>query len=125
MNNVAQGLDNQQNQRNHDEALCRIEFDAYVGVASLPLVIDPNAEDPVLSDPLEWWKNHESQFPILASLARLYLAIQATSAPSERQFSVASRVINTKRSSLDPHTAGMQMFVSQNWGWYENHMANG
>jgi hypothetical protein len=47
----------------------------------------------IFADPLAWWKGNERKFPILAKLARMYLAIQATSAPSERIFSVASRII--------------------------------
>lgn len=34
--------------------------------------VDPN------TDPLEWWKCHESNFPRLGNLAKKYLSIQAT-----------------------------------------------
>jgi hypothetical protein len=49
-------------------------------------------------NPMEWWKNNEKNYPTLAALVRVYLAIQATSAPSERVFSVASRLISKLRA---------------------------
>ena len=74
----------------------------------------------VFNDCLKWWKTNKFVFPILAQLARNFLAIQATSAPTERVFSVASRLIKGTRASLDAEMAGKCLFVSQNWEWYEN-----
>jgi len=53
-------------------------------------------------DMLKWWRQQTSTFLKLAALARSVLAVPATSAPSERVFSVAGLVINAKRSSLVP-----------------------
>jgi hypothetical protein len=52
-------------------------------------------------------------------LARMYLCIPATSAPSERIFSMASRLINKQRARLTPENAGQILFVNRNMGWYE------
>ena len=48
-----------------------------------------STEEPVNESQLEWWKMNCSRFPILTLLARKYLAIPATSVPSERVFSTA------------------------------------
>jgi hypothetical protein len=67
---------------------------------------------------MAWWKGNERKFPILAKLARMYLAIQATSAPSERIFSVASRIIKYDRARLEPDVAGNILFIQTNGNWY-------
>ena len=51
-------------------------------------------------DILQWWSMHEKDYPVLASMARCYLAVPATSAPSERVFSQASHLITPERHSL-------------------------
>lgn len=76
----------------------------------------------IFNDPLEWWKKNQGLFPILARLAKDYLAVQATSAPSERVFSVASRIISNRRTRMDPKMAGKILFVSTNWKWYEGQL---
>ena len=70
-------------------------------------------------DPLAWWKTNEIRFPTLAKLARVYLAIPATSAPSERVFSKAGQVIGQLRSKLSPSTASMIIFMKSNLEAYE------
>ena len=40
------------------------------------------------SDILQWWKKHNTALPLLATLARVILAIPASSAKSEKVFSV-------------------------------------
>jgi hypothetical protein len=69
-------------------------------------------------DPIAWWKKHEKRFSRLGAIAHKYLSIQATSAPSERIFSLASRIIENRRTRLDPCLAGQLLYVGSNYGWY-------
>ena len=73
----------------------------------------------MFKDPLVWWKAHEYQFHILAKLAKNYLAVQPSSAPSECIFSVASRLLSARHTTIDPEFDGKTFFVSQNWEWFE------
>uniref|UniRef100_G3NAN5 HAT C-terminal dimerisation domain-containing protein n=1 Tax=Gasterosteus aculeatus TaxID=69293 RepID=G3NAN5_GASAC len=52
---------------------------------------------------LSWWK----WFPALASLAKSFLCIPATSTPSERLFSAAGNIASKKRASLSPEHVNM------------------
>jgi len=53
-------------------------------------------------------------YPTLAVLARQFLAVQATSAPSERMFSRASKILSSLRTRLDPDVAGKLFYVGEN-----------
>lgn len=53
---------------------------------------------------LESWKKNESNFPRLAVLSRNYLAIPASSVPSEQAFSAAVQVITDRRNRLGNRT---------------------
>ncbi len=54
--------------------------------------------DPAEGDPLQWWKKHAPLFPILSQLARKYLCIPSSSAPTERVFSHVNIVISKRRA---------------------------
>ena len=68
----------------------------------------------VYSCPLVWWKENQSSYPHLWELAKRILAIPATSAPSERVFSVAANVVNKKRVRLDPDTVNLLIYLRGN-----------
>ena len=71
------------------------------------------------TDPLKWWKHHLLRFPTLGKIARKYLCIPATSAPSERVFSLAGLTISKIRSRLDSENASCLICVRDNWDTYE------
>ena len=53
-------------------------------------------------DPLQYWKQNSSRFPVLATMTKDYLAAMPTSMPCERLFSTAGLILNDLRSSLKP-----------------------
>uniref|UniRef100_A0A1A7ZCN3 HAT C-terminal dimerisation domain-containing protein n=1 Tax=Nothobranchius furzeri TaxID=105023 RepID=A0A1A7ZCN3_NOTFU len=65
---------------------------------------------PKSTNPLQWWKSNEARFPSLASLAKSYLCVPATSTPSERLFSSAGNIVSKKRTSLSPEHIDMLTF---------------
>jgi len=70
-------------------------------------------------DPLEWWKKRQGCYPHLAALARIILSVPATSAPSERIFSVATNIVSKKRARMDSTLAGDLIFLKQNLEWFQ------
>ena len=65
-------------------------------------------------DVLQFWREHESRFPLLAMMAKCRLSAPASSAPSERTFSIAKQIITDRRNRLAPTTASMCMIVRAN-----------
>lgn len=55
-------------------------------------------------DILQWWRDHKVEYPKLAILSAFYLAIPASSASSEREFSAAGQTISERRTNLNPET---------------------
>ncbi len=66
------------------------------------------------ADPLEWWRCHQVNFPRIAKLARQYLCIPATSAPSERAFSTGGNIVTCHRAALKPDAVDRLVFLAQN-----------
>ncbi|XP_065652748.1 E3 SUMO-protein ligase ZBED1-like [Hydra vulgaris] len=59
------------------------------------------------SDPLQWWKLHQGSYPRLATIAKKYLSVPATTVPCERLFSTAGFIADKHRSSLLPDSLNM------------------
>ena len=55
-------------------------------------------------DILKWWCDHRHEFPRLSILCTYYLAISASSASSEREFSAAAQTISERCTNLKPET---------------------
>lgn len=69
---------------------------------------------PTTYSPLRWWARREKQFPRLAKLAKIYLAVPATSTPSERVFSLAGNTVTRQRASLHPGNVDKLVFLNEN-----------
>jgi hAT family C-terminal dimerisation region len=65
-------------------------------------------------DVLAWRCTQQETYPRLSMLARVILALPATSASSERIFSTAGLMVNAKRSSLAPSAVDKIVFVHEN-----------
>ncbi|KFY45043.1 hypothetical protein V494_01172 [Pseudogymnoascus sp. VKM F-4513 (FW-928)] len=53
---------------------------------------------------LKYWQAKQYQYPVISRIARDYLAIPASSAASERIFSVGGDIVTKKRNRLLPST---------------------
>ena len=62
-----------------------------------------------------------SKFSVLGRLAQVFLAIPATSAPSERIWSRTSGVLTTLRNRLAPELATGTMFMKENFELVRKH----
>ena len=85
------------------------EFDALLLVPEARL-IDANSP----TDPLAWWKMHNGQFPTIAKLAQKYLAIPASSAPSEQVFLRAKLIQQCQRWNLLPQCLEACVMIKHN-----------
>ena len=65
-------------------------------------------------DPLEWWKSRKAVFPTLATLARKYFCVPATSTQAERVFSWMGFLLNKRRLCLSGDSVNMQLFLKDN-----------
>ena len=76
----------------NDDVLSNVEIslDKYIQLVS-------NMEN---CDALDFWKSHEMLFPSLATLAKKYLGVQASSCAVERMFSIAGHIFSVKRRRL-------------------------
>ncbi|KAJ8367175.1 hypothetical protein AAFF_G00324540 [Aldrovandia affinis] len=65
-------------------------------------------------DPLQWWRQNEGRFKLLAKQARKFLCAPRSSVPSERVFSEVSAIYESKRSRLTGEHAEQLCFLHHN-----------
>jgi hypothetical protein len=73
-----------------------------------------NIKTKVYNCPLDWWKTSAHRFKNFERLAVKYLAIPATSAPSERIWSQAARVLTAKRNRMSEEVTSAIMYCREN-----------
>ena len=66
------------------------------------------------ADILTWWKHNQEELPLLSKLARMILAIPASSAKSERVFSVGGLIVSCRRGSLAPTKVEQLIILKEN-----------
>lgn len=87
----------------------------YRNVPKMPRLIRDNTGAIVIYNPLLWWSQNESKFPVIAHIARKVLCVPATSAPVERLFSHAGLTIANDRARLLPDMAEDLVFLHDAW----------
>ena len=66
----------------------------------------------VYKDLTDWWYTHRTEFPTLSIVARNVFCAMATSAASERNFSVAGNVVSDRRSCLKSSSVNDILFLN-------------
>ena len=62
----------------------------------------------------EWWVGKKNKYPILAKMARIYLAAPATSTSSERLFSDIDNLLSAKRFRMNAKLFKCIIFLKRN-----------
>ena len=68
----------------------------------------------VYNCPCSWWKSSTHRFINLGKLAVKYLGVPATSAPSERIWSRAARVLTVKQNRMSEEVTAAMMYCREN-----------
>ena len=76
--------------------------------------VDPLTKVVRQNNPIEWWRQNCTRFPLLSVLAAQYMAAPPTSVASERLFSTAGDVLSDSRSRLLPDKAEHLIFLKIN-----------
>ena len=91
---------------------CEVELEAYLTDKGMKLRKENPKKE--FNDPLEWWKENEHTYSVLAELSKLFLYIPASSAPSELIWSRDALVLSSKQGNMNEELASGIMFVKEN-----------
>ena len=64
--------------------------------------------------PLQWWKLHQTSFPIIAEVAKIVLSVPGSQIECERVFSLAGLLTTRLRNRLTTANLAMSVFLRQN-----------
>jgi hypothetical protein len=67
------------------------------------------------SNPFEWWASKLESLPLMCNVARKWLAVPASSAASERLFSVAGLTVTKLRNRLSAKRVSTLVFLKAAW----------
>lgn len=90
--------------QNNPSVACIVELDKYLSENLL------NRQQ----DPLKWWSERKLLYPRLYEMVKRRLCVPATSVPSERVFSKAGMVLNSKRTRLTTEKVEKIIFIQSN-----------
>ncbi len=77
-------------------------------------VIDEKGNNAIKVDQIVFWQDHSARFPDLVSLALTIVAIPASSAASERLFSISGWHCADRKDRLDKQHLAAKTFLSCN-----------
>ena len=89
---------------NDEHSICQKMVNTYLSEVNAPRH----------SNPLHYWKEKKVTWPLLAHLARKYLAAPCITVPSERLFSTAGNIITDRRTRLDVEKVEMLLLLNKN-----------
>ena len=70
--------------------------------------------EPIITNPLTFWRDNKNKYQKLAIVAQKVLSIPASSAPVERLFSIAGKVVRPDRCRLTDERFTKMMFIRCN-----------
>ena len=93
-----------------EDAPDKVYDDVDKAIASFTQFLADNDYD----NALEFWRIHETKWPKLASMARKYLGVQATSASVERMFNISGHIFSAKRRRTSVKLFELLVFLKLN-----------
>lgn len=106
------GVESPDERRAQLAAIVDLEVAAFKAAPGLALRDKTDA----FTNPLDWWRKNQLEFPLLAGLARRVLAIPSSQAQSERMFSVAGLTVTATRSCLTDDSVDLLVYLRNVWG---------
>jgi hypothetical protein len=93
----------------HKEQALTSNVDVYFSTLVVDWRVGSSQDDP--NWVLNWWRSHESEYPIMSKVAQDYLAILAREVDVEHLFSTRQDLIGIRRCSLSIETMRALMIL--------------